>query len=285
MIPEAGGAAPAREAAREGTGPAALAWTVVDDPVLSGAANMARDHALTTLAAPGRGTVRFYGWEAPTLSFGRNEPVTIGYRELLRNRSELDVVRRPTGGRAVIHDRELTYSVVIPRGALGGVKESYRTINRALVEGLRTLGVDAVQANGGPYRLVGGPCFMGPVEGEVVVEGRKLVGSAQARIGPGVLQHGSLLLVADQSALLVGSEPLADCADDPRARPRALRPVTLLEVMGELPTRERLVEGIGVGFSRVLGGSWKAGAMTDEALALARGLEGHYGSRQWTWRR
>lgn len=238
---------------------------------------MARDHALAALARPGRGTVRFYRWETATLSFGRNEPVTVGYRKLLRDSPRMGVVRRPTGGRAVIHDREFTYSVVLPANAYGGPRLTYRRINQGLVRGLCRLGVDAGGAAGRPVAPDAGPCFLEAAEGEVVVRGRKLVGSALARIGDAVLQHGSLLLVADQSALNAGAGAAASEAGG--------RPITLAEVLGDVPPWGRLVDVMGRGLADELGGNWARGEMTPGETAMAEKLETRYGSRQWTWRR
>ncbi len=291
---------------------AALRWRVLVDEPLPGAANMARDHALAASAEPGRGTVRFYRWDRATLSFGRNEPVTVRYRELLRRRPEMGAVRRPTGGRAVIHDEELTYSIVLPVRALGGLRGAYDRINEGLVEGLRRLGVDARSDLGPVLPLRAGPCFMGPAGGEVVVAGRKLVGSAQVRIGDAVLQHGSLLLAQDQSPLLVGSEgaggPLRPSSVVRRGQPQdgagiglgraksgnnglpgpsasAPGPVTLRELLGEVPPWDQLVRAMKLGFARVLGGTWEEGSMTDSEVTLAKRLENRYGSSAWTWRR
>lgn len=247
------------------------------DEALPGTINMARDHALAALVRPGRGTVRFYRWETATLSFGRNEPVTVGYRKLLRHSPRMGVVRRPTGGRAVIHDREFTYSVVLPARAFGGLRLTYRRINQGLVRGLRRLGVDAGGAAGRPVEPDAGPCFLEAAEGEVVVRGRKLVGSALARIGDAVLQHGSLLLVADQSALNAGAGAAASEA--------GARPITLAEVLGDVPPWGRLVDVMGRGLAEELGGNWARGEMTPGETAMAEKLETRYGSRQWTWRR
>lgn len=267
-------------AAADGSG--SLKWRVLVDDALPGTANMARDHALAALARPGRGSVRFYRWKTATLSFGRNEPVTVGYRNLLRRSPRMGVVRRPTGGRAVIHDREFTYSVVLPAQALGGLRLAYRRINRGLVRGLRRLGVDAGGAAGRPVAPDAGPCFLEAAEGEVVVRGRKLVGSALARIGGAILQHGSLLLVADQSALYAGSAAVRTAAVTAGA---GARPITLAEVLGEVPPWQRMVDAMGWGFAREFGGSWARGEMTPEEAAMAAKLETRYGSGQWTWRR
>lgn len=247
------------------------------DDALPGTTNMARDHALAALARPGRGTVRFYRWETATLSFGRNEPVTVGYRKLLRRNPRMGVVRRPTGGRAVIHDREFTYSVVLPAHALGGLRLAYRRINRGLVRGLRRLGVEAGGAAGRTVAPDAGPCFLEAAEGEVVVRERKLVGSALARIGDAILQHGSLLLVADQSALNEGAAAATAGA--------GARPITMAEVLGEVPSWGRLVDAMGRGLAEEFGGNWSRGEVTPEETAMAEKLETRYGSRQWTWRR
>lgn len=278
-------------------------WRVLVDPPAAGAVNMARDHALAEACAPGTGTLRFYRWDPPTLSFGRNEPVTVGYREILRGRRELGVVRRPTGGRAVIHDRELTYSIVFPARALGGLREAYAKINEGLVHGLRLLGVDARSAEGGDETPApnAGPCFLGPVDGEVVVAGRKLVGSAQARVGSAVLQHGSLLLTADQSLLLAlgGGErgergqrgergehrERGEWRERRERNERRERPVTLVELLDVLPSWEEMVGALRDGFERSLGGVWEAGVLSDAEAVLAEGLERRYRSREWTWRR
>ena len=276
-----------------GNGPGRLNWRVLLDGGLPGTANMARDHALALRARPGEGTVRFYRWSAPTLSFGRNEPVTVGYRDLLRQSPGMEAVRRPTGGRAVIHDREFTYSVVFPARAFGGLRAAYGKINRGLLRGLRRLGVDAGGAAGTAAAPDSGPCFLEPAEGEVVVRGRKLVGSAQARIGGAILQHGSMLLFADQSALFAGTGARgrggngADPEPDVGSLPAAAtsRPVTLSEILAEVPPWEQMVDAFRRGFAEEFGGLWAHGEMTREEIAMAAALETKYGSPQWTWRR
>lgn len=270
-------------------GSASLSWRVLVDEPLPGAANMARDHALAALARPGTGTLRFYRWSPATLSFGRNEPVTDQYREVLRRHARMGVVRRPTGGRAVLHDREMTYSAVVPVRAAGGMRPAYRRINEGLVVGLRRLGVDAARAVGRALDPGSGPCFREPAEGEVAVGGRKLVGSAQARIGGAILQHGSLLLVVNQELLFAGRRGNqrggglnGHGGNDAGPPPR---PVTLAELLGEVPPWKRLVAALAGGFEDVFGGHWHRGSMTVGELALAAKLQNRYGSREWTWRR
>ena len=121
----------------------------------------------------------------------------------------------------------------------------------------------------------------------MVVAGRKLVGSAQARIGGALLQHGSLLLIADQEALFTGANGEkrdAHGRGGSSVAPRA-RPVTLAEVLGGIPPWEHLVEAFNAGFASVFGGEWVRSGMTKREVALAAELEKRYGSQGWTWRR
>ena len=117
-------------------------FRLIDTPPALGAYNMAVDEALMESVRGGAPPVlRFYRWQPGCLSLGRNQPAAGVYDRQRIDQLGLDVVRRPTGGRAVLHRRELTYSVVVGEGVLGGLRESYLRINRALAAGLRKLGV------------------------------------------------------------------------------------------------------------------------------------------------
>ncbi len=237
---------------------------------------MALDHALARCLAPGEGVLRFYAWSPPTVSFGRNEPARGLYLEDDARRAGVDFVRRPTGGRVVLHDRELTYAVIFPLGAWGGLKESYRLINRGLLAGLRLLGAAADLARGTGPGLApsAGPCFRQPAEGEVTALGRKLIGSAQVRLGSCVLQHGSLILDGDQGLLArirVGHEAVPP-------------PATLHSLLGEVPETRRLASALQEGLALTLGGTWSEGAYREEEVAESRELEVHYRDPEWTWR-
>jgi len=182
---------------------AAQRWELLLDPTgASGADNMAIDAGLLALAErTGRGFLRLYRFDPPCLSFGRNEPAA-SYDRAAITRLGVDVVRRPTGGRVVWHEHEVTYAVVAPVAAFGTPRRAYRAIQEWLAAALRSLGAEATLAPEGP-RPTGpvrrGACFAGPVGGEVLVDGRKLVGSAQARRGKALLQHGSVLLAGSQA--------------------------------------------------------------------------------------
>jgi lipoyl(octanoyl) transferase len=177
------------------------AWRLLVDPPASGAWNMAVDEVLLegVVAGTAPPTLRFYGWTPPCLSLGYFQPFDAvnldGCRAL-----GVDIVRRPTGGRAILHDRELTYSVALPASTLGhegGVLPSYHRLSLALQDGLRRLGVAATlaPANNALTTAAHGPvCFDRPSAHEILLDGRKLVGSAQVRRATAILQHGSILI-------------------------------------------------------------------------------------------
>jgi lipoate-protein ligase A len=165
---------------------------------------MARDSALQARAArTGETVFSIYSWTRPTLSFGRHQPAT-GLYDIDKIRSaNVDVVRRPTGGRAILHDHEVTYSVTAPLKDAAPLRETYSRINRILLDGLARLGVGVELASPSERAAAPSmrPCFETPGEGELVARGSKLVGSAQWRNEGALLQHGSILVEDDQSAL------------------------------------------------------------------------------------
>jgi lipoate-protein ligase A len=197
---------------------------------------MAFDDALLADAErTGRPTLRLYRWSPPCLSFGRNEPARSRYDRAAIERRGLDVVRRPTGGRAVWHDAEVTYAVTASVTAFGTLAESYRAIHARLAAALRALGAPAELAP--PRRashLGAGPCFAAPAGGEVVVAGRKLIGSAQVRRGTAFLQHGSILLDGSQ-----------DIINDVSRRPSAVSSAcSLSAVLGRVVRFEEVARAI-----------------------------------------
>ncbi|MGE5801117.1 MAG: biotin/lipoate A/B protein ligase family protein [Gemmatimonadota bacterium] len=139
----------------------------------------------------GRAFLRLYRWDPATLSIGRNQHVVY---------EGVPVVRRPTGGAAVWHDDEVTYAVAAPIAIFGSLRRAYREIHARLASALRTLGVDARLADAPAVRPSDRPaaCFAAPAGGEILVGGRKLVGSAQVRKRDAFLQHGSVLLDGSQ---------------------------------------------------------------------------------------
>jgi len=165
---------------------------------------MALDQGLLDLAREtSAGFLRLYRWDPPCLSFGRNEPALRRYDRERIERLGLDVVRRPTGGRAVWHATELTYAVAAPLASFGSAPRAYHAIHRLLASALARLGVetDLAPAPGQPVSLASGPCFSRAVGGELLVGSRKVVGSAQLVEGGAFLQHGTIQLEDTQAVV------------------------------------------------------------------------------------
>jgi lipoate-protein ligase A len=221
----------------------------------------------------GEAFLRCYRWDPYCLSFGRHEPALRRYDTERIRALGLSCVRRPTGGRAVWHARELTYAVTAPLAVFGGMREAYAAIHGLLAAALGALGVPSLLAHrSSPTPGVGsGPCFAAPVGGEVLVRGRKVVGSAQLRSGEAFLQHGSLLLADDQSLVgeLAGLTPRLD-RQSPLGREAGFEEAA----DAVLTTAESLLEGA------VREDGLPAGVVTAAAAHAAR-----FRSDAWTWQR
>ena len=280
----------------------ALTWRVIHDSPLAGSRNMSIDHALAASSAQAAeagnaAVLRLYSWSRPTVSFGKNEPARDLYLAGASGTLDIDYVRRPTGGRVVLHDAEVTYAVIAPAQALGGARAAYKKINQALSSALTSLGAtvsmsgdhtdrdepatDAAQPADASVTtppllpLDAGPCFQSPAPGEVVANGGKLVGSAQAKIGPNLLQHGSIILLGDQSRL---TQLRGDGVQHPG-------PTALADLVDGVDARDvelAVAESMRVTF----GGRWTQSTYTREELDTADRLEAErYGNDDWTWRR
>ncbi len=180
-----------------------MEWRLIVDGDLRGARNMARDVAILETVAAGESapTLRLYGWDPPCLTLGKHQGTDVADLEFCRS-AGVDVARRPTGGRALLHHLELTYAVVAPLGTgplPSRLQEAYRLICSGLVDACLELGI-AAELTGGEVNLrlpdptSAVPCFEAPAEGEVVVAGRKLIGSAMRAHAGCILQHGAVLL-------------------------------------------------------------------------------------------
>lgn len=254
--------------------PGLLQWKVWVEPAgQPGAVNMARDQAL--LEAVNRhgdaAYLRLYCWSPPCLSLGRNEPARTRYDPTRIAQLGLDVVRRPTGGRAVWHEDELTYAVAAPVARFGCLADSYRAIHRRLARALDALGAAAELAPPSrPHGLSAGACFAQPVGGELLLAGRKVVGSAQVQQGGAFLQHGSILLGGSQ-------EIVARISRKPLAPPRA---VTLSEALGR---RVSFAE-----VARAILATWAQAGETlipDAGPPVEPEMVSRFADPDWTWRR
>lgn len=230
-------------------------------------------------------TLRFYGWRPPCVS--------IGYAQSLEQEVDLDAcrrhgytwVRRPTGGRAVLHIDELTYSVIAPLGeprVAGDILTSYRRLSRGLVAGLGLLGCEVVQANPSPARgqAASAACFDVPSAYEILASGRKLVGSAQARRRRVILQHGAIPLEGDVARIgevLVLSEPERQAL---RAELRR-KAITLDLALGRAVPFQECVEALSLGFARSLNLTLERGELVPDELVAVGLLRDKHERREW----
>lgn len=254
-----------------------LTWHLwIDQQPRPGWQNMAIDLALLQLAAEsGRAVLRLYQWKPHCLSFGRHEPALRRYGRERVEALGIDVVRRPTGGRAVWHARELTYAVAAP-ALLGSLRETYRTIHQLFAGALQSLGVAARLAEA-PRRTPGpadGACFAAPVGGEVLVDGRKMVGSAQLRLDRAFLQHGSLLLSDDQSLVRRLSGERDDLAPE----------LPLSQAIGRQVEFGEAADVVARTAARWTG-PWEELEDTGPVVARAEAHATQFRSPAWTWER
>ncbi len=220
------------------------AWRLLVSPPAAGATHMALDQALAEAVQSGRSppTLRFYTWWPRTISLGYRQPVDLVDRQIAWTLG-VDVVRRMTGGEAILHSDDLTYAVAIPRShplARGGVLASYAAISQGLVAGLEALGLTptAGEALDIASDEALGLCFATPSRHEIWVDGHKVIGSAQGRVHGGVLQHGSVVLSHDD-----GIYPLTR-SRAPIDRLRGLR-----DVLSQPVTVGSLVQAMTEGFA------------------------------------
>ncbi|WP_373229775.1 biotin/lipoate A/B protein ligase family protein [Cohnella sp.] len=281
-------------------------WRFVHTGNRSPAENMAIDEAMLSAHQEGitPPTVRFYGWNPATLSIGyfQQADKEVDFAAL-RSRG-IGFVRRATGGRAVLHDRELTYSIIVSEsypGIPASVTEAYRVLSIGLLEGFRRLGLDArmtgmdavmdeAEETAALSSTGSSACFDSPTRYELVVEGRKIAGSAQMRAKGVILQHGSILLDLDTNLLFdVLRFP------DERAKIRMKRVFESKAVAVNACMRERnkptvtmteLEAAFRAGFAEGLGADLVPGKLSDleEERARLLAIE-KYASDGWNLRR
>ena len=286
-------------------------WRLLVHEPAAGQTNMAIDEAMmqTLAGGPATPTLRFFRWRPACVSLGYFQSAVDEVDLAACRRLGIDLVRRPTGGRAILHDAELTYSVVArvdDPAVSGSIVESYRKISLALLCGLREVGVSAEMKPVGQQAAPGGPgragegegqpesarrvltpaCFDVPSDYEIAVAGRKLVGSAQMRQNGVLLQHGSVLLEVDTVQTFTALRPPPGRERAEVARWLAERVTSVRAELGRPVSFEEVAAALRQGFATALGVELEAGELTREERALTERLRAEkYSTEEWNLKR
>ena len=267
-------------------------WRLIIDPPQNGAWNMAVDEAILETVAnklkpP---TLRLYDWSPYTLSLGLAQPFSDVDLEAI-NKKGWNIVRRPTGGRAILHADELTYSICSPGDdphVSGNILESYRRLSTGLLKALENINI---QADSKPKEKItkkhaqNPVCFQHPSDYEITYKGKKLIGSAQARRKKGVLQHGALPLFGDISRIVsVLAYPNAEARKS--ARDGLLeRATTVSAILGHDIPWSDMAQGMINGFQTALDIALIPARLSEEEMKRANELlKEKYANNQWTKR-
>ncbi|HWJ02450.1 MAG TPA: lipoate--protein ligase family protein [Verrucomicrobiae bacterium] len=266
-------------------------WRLLYSGYSNGALNMAIDEAIAMAVAGGEAppTIRFYGWVPACLSLGYAQRAEEVEWEACTARG-IDVVRRPTGGRAILHDREVTYSVIAKEDnplVSGTILESYLKISRGLLAGLNKLGIPAEMVSHKDLDKLGtAACFDSPSWYEIVVNGKKMVGSAQTRKSGVVLQHGSIIRDMDADTLF---EVLAFANPETRNRLKEVfrrKACSVREVIQRDISDADIIAGMTDGFKQAFEVELRLMGLSEREQELARELvDTKYGNAEWTKKR
>lgn len=267
-------------------------WRLLHTPPASGAWNMAVDESILEHIQRGESlpALRLYAWDPPCLSLGHAQPFADVDMERVKSHG-WEVVRRLTGGRAILHTDELTYSVTGSTSELilsGSILESYNRIARALLFAVRELGlpVEMKEHITEPATLNLNPvCFEVPSTYEITVDGKKLIGSAQARRKEGVLQHGSLPLTGDLTRICQALVFKDESARENAAQRLLARATTVESVTGVKTDWEKAAQTFVKGFESQLGIHFQRGELSRSESERAEELvKEKYANPIWTER-
>lgn len=236
-------------------------WRLIDFESFDAATNMAVDEAILDAHIAGLvpPTLRFYGWAPPAVSIGYGQKLPEKVRQKIVERG-FDVVRRPTGGRAVLHIDELTYSFVGSGKMLGSsVIGSYKKLCDALIAGFKNLGVDVEIGQGQAATGQVHDCFTATTTADLQYKGKKIVGSAQLRRHDALLQHGSILLCQEQNLM---SELLLTRVKGEKEDSQ--RHANLFEVTGLVVSALELIPAFKKGFEETFSVTLETGSLTEK---------------------
>lgn len=265
-------------------------WRLILSKPAPGAWNMAVDEAIMEAAGEGHvpPTLRLFAWDPACLTIGYAQEISDANLDALQAHG-WDLVRRITGGRAILHTDELTYSVTGPitePRLVGDILTSYQRLSTAILAALQELGLDVQslpKEDSPPGPSAPPVCFEMPSNFEITVNGKKLVGSAQARKKNGVLQHGALPLYGDLTRII---QALTFKNEEHRSRAtsRLLERASNVEgAIGRSIKWETAANAFIKGFSETLNLTFETGELTAEELARAKELkEVKYNNPEWT---
>ena len=246
-------------------------WRLLDTGALPGSLNMAIDRALLSSYESGEAppTLRFYRWAPPAVSLGYFQK-SHGIDLAFCREQGIDVVCRPTGGRAVLHQNDLTYSVVAgtPDGIPFSLDAAYRLICDALLAGFRRLGFEAGRGDEATKSSQPDICFLRSAVGDLVYRGRKFVGSAQTWSRQSLLQHGSIILES-QVNTWVSMVLLDQCRKEKLLRELETRTTSMREILGRAVAHDEVREAIVDGMARTLKVEFEEGELSPREWALA----------------
>ncbi|MFD2446031.1 biotin/lipoate A/B protein ligase family protein [Bacillus sp. CGMCC 1.16607] len=273
-------------------------WRFIDSGDCSPSFNMALDEALLDWHSEGKipPTIRFYGWNPATLSIGYFQKVEKEINLDAVKEHHLGFVRRPTGGRGVLHEHELTYSVIVSEDYPDmpqSVTEAYRVISEGILKGFQLLGLDAYfavpktaeekEALKSPRSAV---CFDAPSWYELVVEGRKVAGSAQTRQKGVILQHGSILLDLDEDKLFQLFKYPSERVKERMQKAFKDKAVAMNEISARKITIKEAKEAFFKGFEEGLNIELKPYILSDEELDYVHHIAvTRYESDEWNYKR
>lgn len=266
-------------------------WRLLITSPLDGATNMAIDEAILYTLAEGYGTptLRFFQWEPPCLSLGYNQHWDEINEAACRERG-YTWTRRATGGKAILHTDEATYSLIIPQDdprIEGGIVASYRVLSFGLLCGLEKLGLQTAQASKDEVlaqrqAAKGGPvCFDTPSRYEITWQGKKLIGSAQLRRKKIVLQHGTLPLHGNLNRII----DVLNFSDSEREQQQRLLPrraTTLEQALGKVLSFDEVVKALAQGFAEQLNLTLKEMPLSEQEQAFVDKLRTEqYANEKW----
>ncbi|HAJ32677.1 MAG TPA: octanoyltransferase [Candidatus Atribacteria bacterium] len=282
-----------------------MEWRIIKDSYHTGFMNMAIDEAIMIAHREGLvpPTIRFYQWSPPAVSLGYFQDLEKEIDIDVCKNLGIDIVRRPTGGKAVLHDKELTYSFIIKENhplVNNSILETYKKISGGIIRGLFYLGIIAElvplreklksdslhkrkksEIRHSDFKSI---CFSVPSQYEVQVDGKKIVGSAQVRKGGIVLQHGSLLIELEKDKLFsVFNLPSAQIRERLKTRFKA---TSLREILKKKINFSELSEILPRGFEEEFGVKLTEGKLTEQEEKISKKLlENKYSTYKWNYER